>query len=74
MLQMIYFTPATSVILIPRSWMTVSAAQALNAGGLAGNGPKRPHYPSATDLVGMKFPGDLPRLTQNERHWLLSEW
>lgn len=40
MLQMMHFTLAVSVILIL---------------GLAGNAPRRPRYPSATNLVGMEM-------------------
>lgn len=44
-----------------------------NGGFLAGSAPKRPHHPTATDLVGMKDPDNKPRLTQNGGHRLLAE-
>lgn len=56
----------------PQQWTAKSTARLQNGGFLASNTPKRPHHPTATDLVGMKDPYNKPRLTQNGGHQLLA--
>ena len=57
----------------PQQWPAQLTAQAQNGGSLAGSAPKRPHHPTATDLIGMKDPDSKLRLTQNGGHRLLAE-
>lgn len=58
----------------PQQWTANSTAQLQNGAFLAGSAPKRPHHPTATDLVGMKDPDNKPQLTQNGGHELSAEW